>query len=799
MSEKDIHWVDYLVFVLSIIISLATGIYHAIKSHFFPSGNEKEDYLVGGREMHPLPVALSLLTSFLSGVLMLAVPAEIYVRGPQVWVSFIMGMVASMLTAHLLLPVFHKMKSTCVHEYFIYRYESLLIRRLYSLLFLSYTIIYMGIVIYAPAVALSRVLPLHKMLIMTIFGLTTTVYTCIGGLKAVVWADSIQAVMMYSGVLCLIVRGLMDERVGGIRRVYQLAVETERIDELWRIDPHLAQYNSLWISFGSGTVTWLAAFGVNQLAIQRYVSLPSLSDAQRIIYYTLFPFFLLITLVSSIGFIALAYFYTCDPRETNEVTSEDHIIILFARDILQPTPGLFGLYVSCIMAATLSTLSSGLNSVAAAIYEDWIKQSINGISNSRAAAINKVLTVAAGIVTTGFAFSGDALGGVMKMCVNLLGAFAGPMVAIFFIALFIPRSGKWSTLISFLGSLILISTVYLIGNYERPYDGIHYPTNTTREGCIGVTTNNITLRGTLNYDSHYGRPMSNPQRARSAEFFVTKALRRTAPQKAMRLVDEQCMISPWSYPGIGCFLMIIIAIPLTFFERSDPSKRYLTFYGRNEEWPMTSLEKNINDVTSESSKWTASYEAVCVRIKQIRKGPAQGENLKSLEYSDLGFSTRDQRKTDFDVTSSGANTTTMSKMSMSIAVCERVEQGLAQLKNVDSLKLSELGLSRVLMTMDILIFRAELPLAPDDITSKIFVEYLAFFGTEIYHKNRFHVTSSRANGSSAPKMHMTIVISTLENPDSESFRESTFFSCAKLLQICSILSQTATYIYNNNK
>lgn len=79
---------------------------------------------------------------------------------------------------------------------------------------------------------------------------------------------------------------------------------------------------------------------------------------------------------------------------------------------------------------------TGLNSVAAAIYEDWIKQSMNGITDSRAALINKVpffeikfndivyfyiqvLTVAAGIVTTGFAFSGDALGGVMKVFLGM--------------------------------------------------------------------------------------------------------------------------------------------------------------------------------------------------------------------------------------------------------------------------------------------------------------------------------------------------------------------------------------------
>ncbi|KAF8354447.1 hypothetical protein PRIPAC_96070, partial [Pristionchus pacificus] len=109
------------------------------------------------------------------------------------------------------------------------------------------------------------------------------------------------------------------------------------------------------------------------------------------------------------------------------------------------------------------------------------------------------------------------------------------------------------------------------------------------------------------------------------------------------------------------------------------------------------------------------------------------------------------------------------------AVCERVEQGLAQLKNVASLKLSEFGLSRVLMTMDILIFRTELPLAPDDVTSK------TIFGPRYSTKIVFDVTSSGANGSSVRKINMSIVISTLDNPNSESFRESIFELCQTLL------------------
>uniref|UniRef100_A0A1I7W7V0 Sodium-coupled monocarboxylate transporter 2 n=1 Tax=Heterorhabditis bacteriophora TaxID=37862 RepID=A0A1I7W7V0_HETBA len=440
----------------------------------------KDEYLMGGRNLPAFPVALSLLTTFLSGILMLGVPAEMFQRGPQIWMNFVVGVISSIITCLVFLPVFHKMKSTCLHEYFIHRYNSPLIRQMFSAMFLSFTIIYMSVVIYAPSVALSPVLKINKWWLILVFGLCTTLYTCIGGLKAVVWTDSLQAVLMYGGVLAVIVQGLRHPRVGGLSRVWEIAVESGRVGELARFDWRIDQYNSVWINIFSGTITWLASFGVNQLAIQRYSSLPSLKQAQHIIYFTLLPFFLLCSIVAFVGFIVLAYFYNCNPAETGTIKEIDHITILFARDILQPTPGLFGLYVSCIMSATLSTLSSGMNSMAAAIYEDFLKHQLDGnITDSQATTLNKIIVVICGIVSTGLAFSAEPLGGILRVCISVMGALSGPMVAIFVLAMFFPRSGFWSCFISFVVSSAAMLVICVVNYIEDPYKDLFLPTNTS--------------------------------------------------------------------------------------------------------------------------------------------------------------------------------------------------------------------------------------------------------------------------------------------------------------------------------
>ncbi|CAB3406637.1 unnamed protein product [Caenorhabditis bovis] len=550
----ELSWLDYAIFAASICLSLATGVYHAIRSRRLlrrgGARTAKEEYLMGGRELPSIPVALSLLTTFLSGILMLGVPAEMFQRGAQIWLNFAIGVSSSLITCFVFLPVFHKMRSTCLHEYFIHRYNSILIRRLFSALFLSFTIVYMSVVVYAPSVALSPVLQINKWYLVLV--------------SPVVWTDSLQAILMYTGVFTLIYKGLMHPRVGGLSRVMDIAWRSGRIAELVRIDWRIDQYNSLWINLFSGTIVWLASFGVNQLAIQRYASLPTLNQAQNIILYTLAPFAVLCSIVAFVGFIALAYFYNCNPIESGEIVEVDHITILFARDILQPTPGLFGLYVSCIMSATLSTLSSGMNSMAAAIYEDFLKSRLDGkITDTNATRLNKVICLICGVLSTSLAFYAESLGGILRICISIMGAMSGPMVAIFALALFFPNSGATSCLVSFVASNVVCLVICIANYVQDPYRELFLPTNTTAEGC---GHSNFTLRRPPAYDAHYGDPTT---------LFISR-------------------ISTFSYAGVGFVLMIAIGWLVSLLEKSDASPpekiRHLTFAGRNDPWPESRHE-----------------------------------------------------------------------------------------------------------------------------------------------------------------------------------------------------------------
>jgi Na+/proline symporter len=88
MTKGGFVTIDYIFFAAFLCLSLGVGAFHAIKAKLSqarikanPNKSETEEFLMGGRKMPILPIALSLLTTFMSGITMLGTPAEIFERG----------------------------------------------------------------------------------------------------------------------------------------------------------------------------------------------------------------------------------------------------------------------------------------------------------------------------------------------------------------------------------------------------------------------------------------------------------------------------------------------------------------------------------------------------------------------------------------------------------------------------------------------------------------------------------------------------------------------------------------------
>lgn len=116
MATRDVpqfHWADYLIFILNLLISAGIGFYHGIIGR---KQKTTKEFLVGGRSMKPLPVALSILASFLSAPFLMGTPAEVYCFGTMYSLIVFGYLFSAIVTAECFVPIFHKLELTSAYE-----------------------------------------------------------------------------------------------------------------------------------------------------------------------------------------------------------------------------------------------------------------------------------------------------------------------------------------------------------------------------------------------------------------------------------------------------------------------------------------------------------------------------------------------------------------------------------------------------------------------------------------------------------------------------------------------------------
>ncbi|CEF63171.1 Sodium/solute symporter family and Sodium/solute symporter, subgroup family-containing protein [Strongyloides ratti] len=559
--------IDFIIFIFFLLASILVGIYHAwkAKQKEHEHGSSAE-YLTGGKKLPILPVVLSLLTTFISGIALLGLPAEIYQRGIILMLGFISGGFCFYITGKFFVPVFYNLQLVSVYQYFELRFGCKYLRRIGAILFLLSTVFYMAVAIYAPSVALVGIsnLPLWPFILAV--GVVSTIYTSIGGIKAVIWTDTLQAFFIYFGVGTLIIKGTHD--IGGFFHVIEKLEETGRLSfSLNRFSFSLTQYGNIYILTIGALLNWICFYGLNQMALQRYTSMPSLKNSITVINFTIPAFIIIGVMCCFIGALMISYFEGCDPIALGQVKSYDQMSILMAERVLKFIPGLPGLFLSTLFSSTLSTISSGMNSMTAVIWEDFLKEGrvVEGCkkNDKKNTLFMKMMSLFIGIIATLLAFICDYMGGVFNAAVTTLSVAASPLVGVFFLGIFFPsanKRGAYAGLISGITFLLLCSLSY---NIEKPYLTYVLPlkSNNISPGCKVNNENFTYSESTLEKYTYLKVNFTESDK---------EYLDKMHFGKTDKNIDIFARISPHSYSAIGITICITIGIIVSkVFPMSD--------------------------------------------------------------------------------------------------------------------------------------------------------------------------------------------------------------------------------------
>ena len=419
---------DYLVFFCTIVVSFGIGIFFAVLER---RKNTPVNYFLAGRNSKTWPVALSFIVTFQSSLMVLGYPAEGYAYGIGIAYNVLGTSIAFIFSAFFIVPVFHPLKLTSVNEYFKLRYGNNSVRYMTFTAGILFSLFYMAIVMVGTCVALEVVLGIPYWGTILIYTVVTTIYTAIGGIKAVIWTDVFQLVIMVSGTIAVLVKSTVD--AGGVDKVFKNA--EERIGSTsFVLDPTIRY--QIWNST-FGLFSAYLYFTLMQPAMQRVYSTPTVKSARNL-YFISTPFFCAVQLMSSFeGVTIFGYFVEkrCDIIEAGIVKNINAILPFAVLDLFKDMPGLAGLFTASLSSAALSTMSSCLSSLSAVTYEDIIKVKFPDMKAYRATQYSKIIVVMYGLIALGLAFGASVIpGSVVSIFVSFMGCFDGPLVATFLLS-----------------------------------------------------------------------------------------------------------------------------------------------------------------------------------------------------------------------------------------------------------------------------------------------------------------------------------------------------------------------------
>ncbi|XP_032579041.1 sodium-coupled monocarboxylate transporter 2 isoform X1 [Drosophila sechellia] len=429
---EDLHFslTDYIVFSLMLSASAGIGVYFGF---FSKAKNTTEEYLQGGKRMPTLPVAISLVSSQLSGVAMMSVPAETYSFGfNMIFIVWAMVLAVPVLI-YIIVPVFYDNNVSNCYEYLELRFSKRT-RQLVTVTFILNQFLMLPVYMFVPSLAFSQVTGYNIHLINTVVSSICVFYTMLGGIKAVVWTDVVQGGVMLISVVLVAILGTSN--TGGITNVLENAAEGGRFDFSFGIDPRLR------ITFFSGMVSgllmWTGKLGLDQSCVQRIVSLPSYGHAKKCLLMAGVGFLLIMSFTCFIGIIMFAYYYGCDPIQAGLVSKPDKLMPFFIQDIMGHMMGMPGVFISCVFSASLSSLSASLNSFAGVVYFDYIKPRINH-SEAKANATMKLVIVVMGAYCIVGGFIVQNFNSIIQTMWTITGINMGAVVGVFCLGMFVPR------------------------------------------------------------------------------------------------------------------------------------------------------------------------------------------------------------------------------------------------------------------------------------------------------------------------------------------------------------------------
>lgn len=406
----------------------------------------QEDYYLGGRAMPAWQISLSIMATQVSAISLIGAPAFIALKtnGGLVWLQYEFAIpLAMMLIMLTLIPMYHHTRAVTIYEYLEKRFGAAT-RTLISAVFLLGRGLGSGVALLATGIVTAVCLnwPLWETVLL--IGLVSIIYTTFGGIKADIYSDIIQLVILWSGAIIavLVLISLLDGHAFEF-----LTSDHPRLQVFDFSSTGLGDGKTFafWPMLIGGLFLYLSYYGCDQSQAQRLLTTKTPQAAQKSTFINGLLRFPLVLTYCAVGVLLIPFLHR-QPEFARQLAGQqpDFLVPYFLIEYMPK--GLLGLLIAGIFAASMSSLDSALNSLSAASYRDFLVKLFPGlahISDRKQVRLSRWLTILWGMIATGFALR--MIGGsetVLELVNKIGSAFYGPILATFWLGMLTRRANQ---------------------------------------------------------------------------------------------------------------------------------------------------------------------------------------------------------------------------------------------------------------------------------------------------------------------------------------------------------------------
>lgn len=442
------HIIDIIVFLLF------TGGVVAFGCSFFKKKGTSEEFTSAGRSLPGWVVGMSIFATYVSSISYLGYPGKAFSGD---WNAFVFSLsipIASHFAARYFVPFYRSQDSISAYSFLENRFGPW--ARIYtSSCYLLTQIARTGSILYLLALPMNVLLGWNIQTIIIVTSVAIVLYSMLGGMKAVIWTEAIQGIILIGGALvCMFI--LLFDMPEGPAQTFSIAMEDGKFS-LGSFGSSLSE-STFWVCLIYGVFTNLQNYGIDQSYVQRYHTAKNEKEAK---FSALFGGYLFIP-VSAVFFMigtGLYAFYKVHPGVLPDGVGADYVFPFF---IVNELPvGLTGLLIASIFAAGMSTIATSVTSSSTIILTDYYQRFRKHAGNRERMLVLKLSSVGVGVAGILVAFAFMSVQSALDAWWALASIFSGGMLGLFLLGYISRKARNFDAVLGVVCGVILVCWIVI--------------------------------------------------------------------------------------------------------------------------------------------------------------------------------------------------------------------------------------------------------------------------------------------------------------------------------------------------